>query len=126
MNNTPYHYQELGTSKAIAIQDMFAALIKKHGLTMEGETVHPDLNLHPHRNVIHFDDEFMMYLIAGHVAGNVYDDMERGLWSLGIQIDDTDGCTMHFSTCKPIPLAAWEAIEDPENEDLMMLGQTIN
>jgi len=49
MNNTPYHYQELGTSKAI-----------------------------------------------------------------------------DFSTCKPIPLAAWEAIEDPENEDLMMLGQTIN
>ena len=110
MNNTQYQYQELNGSQAIAVQDMFTALIKKHDLTMEGEKIFPDLRLHPRRNIIYFDDEFMMYLLAGHVAGNVYDDMERGLWSLGIQIDDTDGCTLHFSTCKPIPLAAWQAL----------------
>jgi len=85
---------------------MFTALIKKHDLTMDGEAIYPDLTLHPHRNIIQFDDEFMMYLIAGHVAGNVYDDMERGLWSLGIQIDDTDGCDLHFSTCEPVPMPA--------------------
>jgi len=105
-NGRPFPYQALGTSKAIALQDMFTALIKKHDLTMDGEAIYPDLTLHPHRNIIQFDDEFMMYLIAGHVAGNVYDDMERGLWSLGIQIDDTDGCDLHFSTCEPVPMPA--------------------
>ena len=127
MKKTPYQYQELTGAQANAVQDMFKALIKKHDLTMDGETIFPDLRLDPRRNIIHFGDEFMMYLIAGNVAGNVYDDMERGLWSLGIQIEDTDGCALHFSTCKPIPLAAWQEIADePENEDLQMMGQTIS
>jgi len=111
--NTQYQDQDngrpfpsLGAPKESALQDMFAALIKKHELTTDGEAIYPDLTLHPHHNIIQFHDEFMMYIIAGHVAGNVYDEMERGLWSLGIQIDDTDGCDLYFSSCEPVPMPA--------------------
>lgn len=38
-----------------------------------------------------FNDENMAYLLAGHVASSVYDEMEKRLKALGLEITDGDG-----------------------------------
>ena len=44
-----------------------------------------------------FEDESMSHLIAGNVAGSIYDEMEAEVNKLGFTIEDTDGSTLHLS-----------------------------
>jgi len=71
-------------------------LIKKHNLTIYGEPLYGDiyrLKYRPDRKTVDviFNDENMMYLLAGHVASSVYDEMERIFKSLGYEGVDSDG-----------------------------------
>ena len=85
------------------IESMLKALIDKHEMHMGGETLDPDIlrietikDKHSDRvkyDVI-FNDENMAYLLAGYVAGYVYDEMEAGFKALGFEMVDGDGATV--------------------------------
>lgn len=77
------------------IENLFASLITKHELTVFGGTIFPDIHYMNNSQIV-FEDEFIGYLLAGYVASDVYDEMERGLRELGIEITNTDGSTMHY------------------------------
>ena len=83
----------------MSFQAIFKALIKKHEITSCGETMLHDIcrvdDVVTNNIIIYFEDEEIGYLIAGYVAGLIYDEMESNINLLGYDIIDTDGSNMH-------------------------------
>lgn len=83
------------------LETLYGGLIKKHGLSYEGEDLIPDiyeLTHNPDSTIkVIFDDECMTYFLAGYVPSNVYDEMENGLKNLGYEITDSDGSVMYLN-----------------------------
>lgn len=74
---------------------LFQRLIDQHDLSLEGEPLYPDCRVE-HQQII-FEDEGMMYLMAGYVSSPIFDDMETMLADkLGIAMTDSDGTIMTF------------------------------
>lgn len=87
------------------LEQLFANLIEKYGLSMEDEYLQPDI-CSITTNTTHrvcFDDELMGHLLAGNVSATTYNEMEERLAELGYEIDDTDGSTMTISTRNDMP-----------------------
>ena len=77
------------------VENLFQDLIKKHDLSFEGEPLYPDCRVEDHQII--FEDEGMMYLLAGYVASSIFDEMETMLAEkLGIEMIDSDGTIMTF------------------------------
>jgi len=77
------------------VENLFQDLINKHDLSFEGEPLYPDCRVEDHQII--FEDEGMMYLLAGYVASSVFDEMETMLAEkLGIEMTDSDGTIMTF------------------------------
>ena len=77
------------------VELQFHELIKKRDLSWDGEPLYPDCRVVG--NQIIFEDEGMMYLLAGYVASSVFDEMETMLTEkLGIEMIDSDGTIMTF------------------------------
>jgi len=81
------------------IEKMFKELIDKHQLDYYGDALEPGVyqiqehEVGPYTDVV-FDDENMMYLLAGYVAVSIHDDMEENLAKLGYEMIDCDGSCM--------------------------------
>ena len=78
-------------------QDIFNNLVEEYELTCNGEDIDPSILEVVEKTSINFEDEYMMNVISGGVAGHIYDDMEKKLAAAGWEITDTDGCIMHLS-----------------------------
>ena len=79
------------------IETLFTNLIESHGIAMDGEPLDAYIyrwSVRQWETLVSFNDENMGYLLAGYVASSVFDEMERGLESLGFSISDSDGSTM--------------------------------
>ena len=77
------------------VELQFHELINKHELSFEGDPLYPDCRVEDHQII--FEDEGMMYLLAGYVASSVFDEMETMLAEkLGIEMIDSDGTIMTF------------------------------
>jgi len=77
------------------VELQFHELIKKHDLSFEGEPIYPDCRVEDQQII--FEDEGMMYLMAGYVASSIFDEMETMLAEkLGIEMTDSDGTIMTF------------------------------
>jgi hypothetical protein len=77
------------------VENLFQDLINKHDLSFEGEPLYPDCRVEDHQII--FEDEGMMYLLAGYVSSSIFDEMETMLAEkLGIEMIDSDGTIMTF------------------------------
>jgi hypothetical protein len=81
-------------------EELFRSLIKKHGLTYDGEDIEPDIHDVDEVVELSFEDEGIAHLIAGNVSCNIYDEMERAISDLGYEIIDTDGTIMKLFKTK--------------------------
>lgn len=79
------------------VQDLFSKLIKDHELNMEGEPLYPDIYTFGEAEIV-FEDEHISYLLAGYVASSIYDELERNLKAIGIQMEDSDGSKLTITT----------------------------
>lgn len=80
------------------IEELFGALIKKYGMDWSGEPLIGEVyfmqKTRDGNTDIVFNDENMSHLIAGNVAGSIYDEMEAKLKVLGYEIAECDGSRM--------------------------------
>ena len=79
------------------VQEVFAKLIKDHDLSMEGEPLYPDIYTFGEAEIV-FEDEYISFLLAGYVASSIYDELERNLKAIGIEMEDQDGSKLIIKT----------------------------
>lgn len=98
------------------IQKIFADLINKHGITIYGERPEADIYEYVEQGTrdeegkftlekikVLFNDEHMAYVLAGHISGKQYDEMEANLLKLGLEIADCDGNFVEFTVTEKQP-----------------------
>ena len=80
-----------------SVEKLLSDLIKKHDLTMNGETLYPDIYTFGETEIV-FEDEYIGYLLAGYVSSKVFNELDCKLLDLGIEMIDSDGCKMIIET----------------------------
>lgn len=103
------------------LENLYKALIEKHGLTMYGEDLDGSIfrlteifervtdyegnvtEKGPTKLVVSFNDEYMGYVLSGNVAGRVGKEMDEELAKLGFRIYDGDGEIAYMERLKEAP-----------------------